>query len=177
MSIAAPELDADGLADLDGYRIEPAYFADVQLDRVNIEEEMGRIVARMARWNERLADAEEATSVAKATLKETEAELYLFYHQALTDAGYKVTERLIESKIQTDPRWRGASHHLVACESMRKRVEGRAHVMRAKKDMVWSLSAHIRAELGGDPQTRRLHQENAMRKKHEQEETEDGTRY
>lgn len=115
--------------------------------------------ALLSHWGARYADAIEAAAAAKERLKDVEAEVYLLLRDA--NAG---TEATIKAKVRGDKRVQAARAMAAAAEARETRFHHKVMTpLYAKKEMLISLGAHQRAEVGGDPLLRRAHREDLAR--------------
>lgn len=119
-----------------------------------IQEEFVRVPADLARFNHRYAEAQKVYLRAKHNLDRVEAELYISMREAIINAGGKPTEKQIEAGIKVQPAYQAAVDDLVDAEHKKAETYGNVDAVRAKKEMLISLGAHIRSELEGDPSLR-----------------------
>lgn len=124
------------------------------IDPLLLEEEFAGIASKLAYFNEQYADAYRNMLLAKARYERTEAQRSLEIRESLDDGGKKPTEATIRAHVDTDDKVIAARLHLVECESDKVRLGGVLDALRAKKDALISIGAHIRAEMGGNPSLR-----------------------
>lgn len=130
------------------------YLAEcVQIEPLAIEEEFVRVPADLAYWNERYTRAVDAFHRAKIRVSKLEALLSIEHREALTANG-KATEKMIEAAVESDQRLLDARDSLVNAEVEKVRLAGYCEAVRTKRDMIISIGAHLRAEMGGDPSIR-----------------------
>lgn len=122
----------------------------VEIEPLALQEEFIRVPSDLAHWNERYAHTLRSYLLAKAEVKELEARLSLEYRETLE----KPTERAIETSVDADSRMVEARLRLIEAEVAKVRTDGVLEAIRAKRDALVSLGAHIRAELQGDPSLR-----------------------
>ena len=129
-----------------------AYLFDaVQIIPEAIHEEYVRISADLAYWNSRYASACEAHLRAKIDAERVEARQQLVVRERLLDAGAKATEANVAAAVALDPQVVLAIDARIAAESEKIRLAGACEAVRSKREMLVSLGAHMRAEMGGDP--------------------------
>lgn len=126
----------------------------VQIEPLAMQEEFVRIPADLSHWNAKYTEALKAFLLAKARAEEIWARVWLTTREALLADG-KATEKLIEAKAQGDEDYQKAHLALIEAEVEKARVMGVVDAIRAKKEMLISLGATIRAEMEGDPLLKR----------------------
>ncbi len=132
---------------LDAVRIEPTV----------IEEEFIRLPGDMAYWNERFAMATHDYLDAKATREKLWGEL--LNDSAIFDAlakrlGKKPSVDQLKGEIETLDQYVGARQLENTAKADVARTRGNVDCVIAKKEMLISLGAHIRAELNRDAMIR-----------------------
>lgn len=126
----------------------------VKIEPLAMQEEFVRIPADLSYWNAQYSDLLRLYLVAKAESEHLWARVWLETREALLTDG-KATEKLIENKAMCNPEWQKAHLGLVELEAEKARVRGICDAIGAKKEMLISLGAHLRAEMDGDPMVRR----------------------
>jgi hypothetical protein len=126
----------------------------VAIDPLLLEEEFSGIGSRLAYWNEQYAESFRQFLRAKANYDRTEATRYLAIREELDNGGKKPTEATVKANVEVDDEVVTARLRLVDCEAEKVRLWGVLDALRAKKDALISLGAHIRAEMGGSPSMR-----------------------
>jgi hypothetical protein len=134
-----------------------------------MEEEYVRLPADLAYWNERYARALKVFLTTKARSKTMAALLKIEHRERLFEefqakkeekgksGSGRVTDSMVDAALEQDERWQNMQAQLVDAEVEMVRVKGTAEAVRAKKDMLVSLGASIRAEIEGDPIVRKAH--------------------
>jgi hypothetical protein len=129
-----------------------AYLHDcVTLVPEALQEEFTRVSPDMAYWSRKYSEAHKNFLQAKVAAKRMRALVYIDQREALLSGNVKVTEALIEAKVETDIRVQEADDRLIVAEVERAEADGAMEAVRAKKDMLISIGAHVRAEMGYDP--------------------------
>lgn len=126
----------------------------VNINPEDIEEEFIRIPGYLAYWNARYAHALKEHLRAKIDLDVMKAQLDPQIRIDLQDRGVKVTEAQVSSGIETHADIIAAREHLAETEATKNEMFGYLDAVRSKKEMLISLGAHLRAEMGGDPHIR-----------------------
>jgi len=128
----------------------------VSVEPLAINEEYVELPAALAYWNARYADALREHLKAKMVLDRTEAKLRIECREMLAAEG-KVTESMIDAAVERHPDIEIAKLTSIEAEVEKVRISGVAEAVRAKKDMLISLGATMRAEMDGDPSIRKQH--------------------
>jgi hypothetical protein len=115
-----------------------------------IHEEYVRLSADLAHWNARYAGAVKDFLSAKVEADILERELYPVIRAQLEQAG-KVTEKMVDAALAQSEAWTEAQRLKASTEAEKLRLYGVLDSVRAKKDMIISLGAHLRSEMEGDP--------------------------
>lgn len=129
-----------------------AYLADsVQIYPEAIQEEYVRLPSDLAYWGQRYTDALRAFLTAKVNLDRTEARLKIACRAELEAKNSKVTESMVSAAVDQHPEMEAARLGHIATEVEKVRLGGVLDAIRAKKDMLVSLGAHVRSEMEHDP--------------------------
>jgi hypothetical protein len=96
------------------------------------------------------ADAQRNAAQAKVALDVALATSRRMVTEVLQAEGSKTTERAIDAEVDLDPDVHRARLYLLDMEHEEAKVRALVDALRAKKDMLVSLGAHIRAEMQGD---------------------------
>lgn len=147
------------MAKLESIEVEQQLHDAVTIDPLRLSDEYTCVAAHLAYWNERFREANEAYLETKYDLKRTTAHAYLFYRAELEEGGEKFTDSRLSALVEVDSKVITAGDKHLRAEIVKGRISGILDAVRAKKEMLISLGAHVRAELGGDPAMRRMHQE------------------
>lgn len=115
----------------------------------NIQVEFCTLSADIAYWSQQYADAYEKLSRHVVAMKELEATLLIDYRARL-EAVRKPTVAEIEALVASDQSYAAAQRQKVHLECDKVRVSGILEAVRAKKDMLVSLGAQQRAEMGAN---------------------------
>lgn len=124
----------------------------LRIDPVLIQEEYVRLPADIAYWNACYADAFEAWALAKSAREQAYHRLMSHHRDLLEQKGKsRVTIGEVESQVFQDSQYIAARSDEIDSEAEKLRVHGVVEGLRAKKDMLVSLGAHMRLEMEHDP--------------------------
>ena len=123
----------------------------VTIDELAIQEEYIRLPSDVAYWGAKYAQADKEYLMAKVVLDRLERQLYSVCRDELLRTEKRPTEALISSAIADSDEWLEAKEHLVECEYQRTLLKGSAEALRAKREVIISLGAHLRLEMMRDP--------------------------
>jgi hypothetical protein len=149
---------AKGLKAGDRERDPEAYLAEcVKIDDTVITEEYIRLPSDMAYWNARYADCFRFWLQAKVQRDLTEARLSAEWREQLEAKakGGRITLGEIENAVFQDPQYIDAKAKEVMAEAEKVRLYGIMEALRAKREMLVSLGAHLRMEMDHDPMLRK----------------------
>lgn len=125
-----------------------------KIEPVAIDEEFIRTPSDVAFWNARFADALEVYLKAKAHMETEWARLRLLTREELLAKGEKATESAIDNNTEVRPEWAAARLTFIEAEVQKARIAGSCEAVRTKKEMLQSLGAKLRIEMGSDPMVR-----------------------
>src|SRR5262249_46308470 len=104
--------------------------------------------------------------MAKLNVEEIESRLWLMYRERLKADG-RTTEKQIESYVTSDEEMHKARIDLIEAEVKKNRTSGIVDAIKARKESLISLGAHVRSELQGDPELRAQHREYRLGKQNQ----------
>jgi hypothetical protein len=125
--------------------------AAVHIDEADLRSEMIRIPADLAYYGHQLAVAHRRVTEAKLELESVEGFVYLEVREMLEDLADSKkgpTEATIKAKTAADVRIRNARAQMIEAEFEMGQVRAHVDAVRAKREMLVSLSALARAEMG-----------------------------
>lgn len=120
-----------------------------------IQEEFVRVPADIAYWGELYANALRAWKIAKLTSEKMIAMLNIEHRERLIEGGVaKPTVDAVKSAVVQDDRYEVTKLAEIEAEAAHASLRSRCQAIAAKKDMVQSLGAQLRVEMGHDPTVR-----------------------
>lgn len=140
------------MRDLEEYQKE-----SVRIEAFAIEEEFIRMPADLAYWNEQYATAYGAWRTKQLAVEIESANLAIIVRTELESRGKgRVTLAEVDQVISTTEAWRDLKQAEINAEAEKIRLYGIVDAIRAKKEMLISLGAHMRFEMGNDPTIGRM---------------------
>ena len=124
------------------------------VDDLQINEEYKRIPQDIAYWNIKLSKALRAKLHADFEKDQMESKLRIQHRARLEIDNAKVTIDMVTSAIDQDDEMKEAKLNGIDAEAEYQKIRGIAAAVSAKKDVLQSLGANIRAELEGSPTLR-----------------------
>lgn len=133
-----------------------AYLRDcVKIEPLALEEEFIRLPGDMAYWNARYAEVYRYWLERKFMTEQIEARRGIELHLQLEATRPKPpTIAELSRAVQTDPEYIQARGKEIVAEAEKVRLAGVVESLRAKREMLVSVGAHIRAEWASDPTLR-----------------------
>lgn len=123
----------------------------MSVDPLHLKREFTEIASLLATANEQYAEALRKHLKAKRRKDETYARLYVEKRETAEE---RLTGDMLKHMVEMDEEFERASQIAIDAEVGKARAFGKCEALRAKKDALISLGAHVRAELAGDPQLR-----------------------
>lgn len=125
---------------------EDSYFKEsVDITPEAIQEEFIRVPADMAYWGAKYAEASRAYLIAEQAVKECKARLRLAIRETATT---KLTVDDVDARVEGSAEYQTTKMAEIEAEAAKLAAKARLDAVIAKRDMVMSLGAHIRAEMG-----------------------------
>lgn len=113
-----------------------------------IREEFVRLPADLAYWGAKYADSVRTYLLKEQAVKECRARNRLGLREQLTAAGKKHTEGDLDAWVEQTPEYQQCKLEEIEAEAAKLAAKVKMDAVMAKRDMVMSLGAHIRAEMG-----------------------------
>lgn len=130
-------------ADIDSYE-----GTSINIDEGNIRTEFVRVSSDIAFWGKRFASCHREWLAGKLVRDEVRAATYLELRETLEALeSKKPTEATISARVDIEPRVREAEARVVETEYNREAAKAVVTAISAKRDMLISLGAIIRAEM------------------------------
>lgn len=120
------------------------------IEPIALNEEFVRLPSDLAYWNSVYADALGDLLRAERTLEEGEARARE-EHRAAVPEDEKVTEKALDARVALDPRYMKLREAVDDAAVAKARASGVVDAIRAKREMVVSLGAQLRAEMQPAP--------------------------
>ena len=128
-----------------------------QIDDLALDGEFIRVPADLAYWSARYAEAHRAHLLAKHEVDTTHARLHLSIKAEADLNKTKMTVADLDAAVKSHPDYLAAVLDVIDADADRLRLRGSLEAVAAKKDMIQSLGAKLRAEMGADPMVRADH--------------------
>ena len=122
-----------------------------EINPVALQTEFVQLSGHLAYWTQQYAEAQTQAATAKAALEQLEAKISLDHRTDREIKGMKATEALLSELVHTDDRWIKAKRAHILADGNRLKVSGIVDAIHAKKDMLVTLGAHMRAEMAAFP--------------------------
>lgn len=107
------------------------------------------------------ANAEAQAARSKTKFEVLEARLYDYHRKALTDSGAKVTEKMVENAVKTDPRWLSGKESVIDADTIAAVNKALAISLADRRDMLYQLGADRRDEAKGQARMNAIREEQA----------------
>lgn len=128
----------------------------VSIDPLALDEEFVRMPADLAYWNEQYAQAIRDHLYAKHEYDKVRAAVMIELREDAAATGAKLTVADLEARVVLDDRVDAAHIAMIESEAHKAHMRCRADAVMAKRDMLQSLGAKVRAEMN-DPIIREQH--------------------
>ncbi len=125
-----------------------------KIDDTQLDNEFIELPSALAFWSAQYAEAIRDQMTAKHNLESVSAKLHLVTKAEAEFTKKKLTVADTESKVRESPEYTDAMLLLIEAEARKARLKGCLEAVHAKKDMLQSLGAKLRAEMGADPMVR-----------------------
>ncbi len=133
-------------SDLSNQPDEEGYYREaVAITPEAIAEEFTRIPSDLAFWGERFAESSRTYLLAEQAVKECRSRLRLAIRET---AAVKMTVDAVEAEVEGRAEYQSLKLAEIESEAAKMMSKARLDALIAKKDMLVSLGAHIRAEMG-----------------------------
>lgn len=132
--------------EIDEYLLECVVIEPTMLD-----EEFTRIPVDLAYWNERYSDSIRVHLISKLEYEQVRARIGLEVRSKVAESGVKKTVGDIDAMVSTNPEVSAAYLAYVEADAERQAMRNRVESVNAKREMLQSLGAKMRAEIMSDP--------------------------
>lgn len=129
------------------------YLAEcISIDLVDLNDEFVRVPADISYWNGQLADATRIAMTAKLDLDRAKAQLFTTIRASKVDNKQPSIDT-VNAQVDADQDIYDLELDYILKEAERLRARGAVDAVSAKRDMIQSLGAKLRAEMRSDPTT------------------------
>lgn len=128
----------------------------ISIEPLALEEEFVRNPSDIARANAKYASALKRWLHAKRHEAKTYSRRYLELRET---ASSKLTEAMLKHMVEMDEDYQTAVMDRINAEVDKVRLHGVLEALKAKRDSLISIGAHMRAEMGGGPRINRRAQD------------------
>jgi DNA repair photolyase len=139
------------MPNINDLEVDEYLYSCVTLDPTVITDEMSRVSADFAYWGNRYAKAHREYLRAKILDKRAKAQSYAEKRELLQATRGKATVSDIDAAVVLDETVQEAEAAVIECEYDRETLKGCLEAVRAKRDMLITLGAHMREEMKGTP--------------------------
>lgn len=120
----------------------------------NIQSEYTRIMNEFGYYLSVATEAHRDYLMAKASLENFRAKLFASTKRKLEDDGEKSGDKLVEQMVRADSRLEAKVQDVIEAQISREQTHNACTILSTKRDMLISLGAHVRTEMGGIPTLR-----------------------
>lgn len=124
------------------------------IDPEQIDTEFMRLPGDLAYFGQRFAEASEILNELELKLEVYEARTGMMIREAKSLVGERVTNDTVAAKMKATPDWQALREKIIEAAATKLRAKIDLDAMIAKKDMLISLGAYMRAQANGDPSIR-----------------------
>lgn len=139
------------MPNINDLEVDAYLYSCVTLDPTVITDEMSKVSGDFAYWANRYAKSHREFLRAKLLVKRINAQSHAEKRDLLHATRGKATVADIDSACTLDEAVQEAEAHFIECEYERENLKGTLEAVRAKRDMLITLGAHMREEMKGNP--------------------------
>lgn len=145
-----------GYAVMDPTNEGPLVEDSFNINSLQLEDEFTKLPSKLAYYNALHAAATKVEGLAKVKLGRLEADLYVEVREGmeLDPKITRVTEKMVDMAVSRHPTLHDAQADYFEIRRKKNVLAGYCDALRAKKDMLIQLGAHVRAEMERDPSIR-----------------------
>ena len=122
----------------------------LDITTTTVHEHYIKMPSELSYFNELYAKTVRRFLQMKVKYEQARAASYLNIRQEHEEAGQKITEAKLSNLVETDEEVMQLRLSLAEAEASKQEAKGRCEALHAKKEMLISLGAHLRAEMS-DP--------------------------
>ena len=120
---------------------------DIKIDENNLSMEMANQAANFLYVAEQAAKAEAVYDTIKFAMDQLVAELDMEVREKATDAGKKITEKLVEMEVERDQRHKDMKLRVIKVKAEMNMVKAKRDAWYQRKDMLIQLAIKERNEI------------------------------
>lgn len=143
------------MKNLNELEVSDYLFDSVNVNAFSLNDEFVRVSADLAYWGAKFTEAHKTFLKSKLNLDVGEARLLIEVRERLTIEGKKPTESVVDAGVKSCIDYQALRIKHIDAEVERDRIRLILDAVRAKKDMLVSIGATVRAEMSGDPYLRK----------------------
>jgi len=129
----------------------------VEMDDVTqLDDAMRRLSGDLSYWNNQYAQSHKKFNRLKVETDKLHGRMYMMHRASLMNEHGKATEPMIKAAVDMDEDYHDIKIELVDAEAEKIRLKGVCESVVAKKDMLQSIGAKLRIEMGHDPSIRNM---------------------
>lgn len=126
----------------------------VNIDDLLLDQEFVKLPGQLAHYTASYSEAVRDYLMAKLNVETTRARAHLQLRAESELGNRKMTVADLDALVSTDQDYIAAAMDLIEADVARQKLRGVVDAVTAKKDMLQSLGAKLRAEMQGDPMVR-----------------------
>lgn len=126
----------------------------VNIDDLLLDQEFIKLPAQLAHFTAHYAEAVRDYLMCKLNVETSRARAHLALKAEAELGSRKLTVADLDAMVSIDPDYLAAAMDLIEADVARQKLRGIVDAVTAKKDMLQSLGAKMRAEMQGDPSVR-----------------------
>jgi hypothetical protein len=123
----------------------------VNIDDLLLDQEFIKLPGQLAHYTANYAEAVRDYLMTKLNVETTRARAHLRLRAEAELGNRKMTVADLDALVSTDQDYIAAAIDLIEADVARQKLRGIVDAVTAKKDMLQSLGAKLRAEMQGDP--------------------------
>jgi hypothetical protein len=148
---SAPTISTVAMRDI---QIDEYLLECVTIEPTMLDDEFVRVPVDLAYWHERYSESIRSYLLAKLEYDQARARVGLELREEVAAMGVKKTVGDIEAMITVHPDVSAAYLALVEADAEKQSLRNRCEAVQAKREMLQSLGAKMRAEMMSDPALR-----------------------
>lgn len=135
--------------------LDPDMLEAIDFDDAQLDEEYTTYSGNLAYWNANYVRALKRFMISNYIYKKVHARLWLEIREEAQAEGQKMTTDDLKCAVRMRDEYEEAHLAMIEAEAEKERLRKFAESLTAKRDMLQSFGAKLRAELEGDPSLRK----------------------